>query len=115
MTMYHQLPLRTPIEVDSILYLQGDSNYTSVVFTNGQRLLLSKNIASLLTLLPETLFLRLSKTHAVNTTYLDKMHLKGYSRYAQLNTGQKFEISRRRASEMRKAKKAASFFAKTLQ
>ena len=112
--MYHPLPLRTPIEVETILYLEGDSHYTNIVFANGQRLLLSKNIASLLTLLPETLFVRLSKTHAVNTAYLDKMHLKGYSRYAQLNTGHKFEISRRRASEMRKARKAASFSAKTL-
>lgn len=107
--MYHQLPLRTPIEVENILYLEGVSNYTNVVFANGQRMLLSRNIASLLALLPEALFLRLNKTYAVNTVYLDRVHLKGYSRYVQLRTGHKFDVSRRRAYEMRKAQKNTSY------
>ncbi len=107
--MYHHLPLRTPIDVETILYLEGDGNYTNVVFTNGRRLLLSKNIASLLALLPEALFLRLSKTHAVNTAFMHTVHVKGYSRYVQLSTGHKFDVSRRRACEMRKAQKNTSF------
>lgn len=108
-TMCNLLALRTPIEVETILYLEGDGNYTNVVFTNGRRLLLAKNIASLLALLPETLFLRLSKTHVVNTAYMHAVHIKGYSRYVQLSTGHKFDVSRRRACEMRKAQKTPHF------
>lgn len=100
--MCNLLALRTPIEVNKVLYLEADLNYTTVVFTNGRQLVLSKTIAHLFAGMPETLFVRISKTHVVNVGYVRLMSLKRQQRYVRLSTGQKFEVSRRRATELRK-------------
>jgi two-component system LytT family response regulator len=99
--LYHPT-LRTQLEIDNILYLEADINYTHVVFTDGKRLLLSKNLGFLLTLLPEVTFLRLNKSHAINVTYVHLMKLGRHQRFVRLCTGQEFEISRRRATGIRK-------------
>jgi two-component system LytT family response regulator len=99
--LYHPT-LRTQLEIDNILYLEADINYTHVVFTDGKRLLLSKNLGFLLTLLPEVTFLRLNKSHAINVTYVHLMKLGRHQRFVRLCTGQEFEISRRRAIEIKK-------------
>lgn len=99
--LYHPT-LRTQLEIDNILYLEGESNYTYVVFADGRRLLLSKNVGFLLTLLPEVTFLRLNKSHAINVAYVHLMKLERHQRFVRLCTGQEFEISRRRATRMRK-------------
>lgn len=99
--LYHPA-LRTQLEIDNILYLEAEINYIHIVFVDGRRLLLSKNIGFLLTLLPEVTFLRLNKSHAINVAYMHLMRLERQRRFVRLSTGQEFEISRRRATWMRK-------------
>lgn len=111
--LYHPT-LRTQLEIDNILYLEAETNYTHVVFTDGKRLLLSKNLGFLLTLLPEVAFLRLNKSHAINVAYMHLMKLERHRRFVRLCTGQEFEISRRRARGMQKSHfQKKSLFLKT--
>ncbi|MFN8345970.1 MAG: LytTR family transcriptional regulator DNA-binding domain-containing protein [Spirosomataceae bacterium] len=101
MSMLNHPTLRTPIEKANILYLEAESNYTFVVFVDGKRLLLSRNVGILLTLLPEVTFLRLNKSQAVNAAYVSLMRLKHHQRFVRLSTGHEFKISRRRAAAMK--------------
>ncbi|RDB06230.1 LytTR family DNA-binding domain-containing protein [Runella aurantiaca] len=93
---------------DEILRLEGDRNYTHVLLTDGRKLLFSKTIGYLLELMPEGTMLRISKSHAINPTYLQSIFLRRRQRYVYLTSGEKFEVSRRRAQVMRKQSKQQS-------
>lgn len=90
---------------EEILRLQGDGNYTQVVLADGRKLLLSKTISYLLELMPEGMLLRISKSHAINPVYLESVFLRRRQRYVCLASGEKLEISWRKAREMRKQSK----------
>lgn len=90
---------------EEILRLEGSGNYTQVVLADGRKFLLSKTISYLVGLVPDGMLLRISKSHAVNPVYLESIFLHRRQRYVCLASGEKFEISRRRACEMRKQSK----------
>jgi DNA-binding LytR/AlgR family response regulator len=90
---------------DEILRLEGDRNYTHVLLTDGRKLLFSKTIGYLLERMPEGTLLRISKSHAINPTYLQRIFLRRHHRCVYLTSGEKFEVSRRRAQEMRRLSK----------
>ena len=88
-----------------ILRLEGDRNYTYVLLTNGRKYLFSKTISYLLEQMPEGALWRISKSHAINPTYLKSIFLRSRQRYVYLTSGEKIGISRRKAQEMRKQSK----------
>ena len=57
-----------------IFYLQGDGKYTDIFLTNETRLKTSINLGKLNDELPPESFKRISKTHIINTTYLQKIN-----------------------------------------
>lgn len=93
---------------DEILRLEGDRNYTHVLLTDGRKLLFSKTIGYMLERMPEGTLMRISKSHAINPTYLQSVFLRRHQRYVYLTSGEKFEVSRRRAQEMRRRSKLQS-------
>ena len=90
---------------EEILRLEGDGSYTQVFLINGRKVLLSKTISHLLGLMPDGTLLRISKSHAINPVYLERIFLRSRQRYVCLASGEKLEISRRKACEMRKQSK----------
>lgn len=90
---------------EEILRLEGDRNYTYVVLTDGRKHLFSKTIGYLLGLMPDGMLLRISKSHAINPVYLEDVFLRRRQRYVYLTSGEKLEISRRKAQKMRKESK----------
>jgi two-component system, LytTR family, response regulator len=90
---------------EEILRLEGDGNYTQVVLADGRKFLLSKTISHLLGRIPNGMLLRISKSHAINPVYLESVFLRHRQRYVCLSSGEKLEISRRKATEMRKKSK----------
>lgn len=100
--MTHYFTPRTQLDIDTVLYLEGEGNYTYVVFTDGRRLLLSKSISFLLPRLPADFFLRLSKKHVINVAFLNLVSFKNQERHVRLSTGLELEVSRRRATQMRR-------------
>ncbi|TAE35624.1 MAG: LytTR family transcriptional regulator [Runella slithyformis] len=102
--MFYAISTHTQLELDNVCYLKGMGNYTIIVFAKGKQLILAKSLAHLLARLPEAAFLRVSKTYAINVSCLSKISLKSQNAYARINTGEEFEISRRRAAQLRKRK-----------
>lgn len=96
---------------NEILRLEGDRNYTHVLLTDGRRYLFSKTISHILEQMPEGTLLRISKSHAINPTYLQSIFLRRHHRCVYLTSGEKFEVSRRRAQEMRRQSKQQSSIA----
>lgn len=81
-------------EVDSIQYLKGDINYTSLIYRNGHR----KMIAHTLKRFEESNifegFLRVHRAYLVNPKFIVSVSLKDYS--LELVSGVKLPISRRK-------------------
>ena len=98
----YRIQQKLPIFVEEIAYLEGCGNYTTIHFIDGNRIMLSKNIGLLGSLLSPTEFIRLNKTYLV--------HLKSIVAYqyavpkwlaVQLPNGQWTEVSRRRIKEVK--------------
>lgn len=64
------------VSIDSILYLESDSNYTNFHFADGTKVLVSKTMKEYETQLPTNIFCRIHNSHMINTTYL-KEYIKG--------------------------------------
>ncbi len=82
-------------KVNSILYCEADQNYTKVHTIDGGELLISKPLNAIESLLPETIFYRIHKSHLVNLNYI-----KSYSRtegiHVVLEDGTKLDVATRR-------------------
>ncbi len=80
-------------EIDKILLLKGEDNYTKVIFTEGKELLVSKTLKDFERSLPSELFFRIHKSCIINA-----LHIKEYNRtdggYVTLISGSKHEISK---------------------
>jgi DNA-binding LytR/AlgR family response regulator len=93
---------RTMMALDNIVYVEGDRNYTILYLLNGDKMLLSFTMATALSKLPTDRFIRISKRHAVNVTYLRMVSLHAYNRHVKLSTGQLLPITRRRVSYVKR-------------
>lgn len=72
-----KLPTNSGFELFSvadIVYLEAQSNYTTVYLTNGKTLLIAKTLKHMEALLPVKLFVRIHKSYLVNA-----MHIKSVS------------------------------------
>lgn len=90
------------LAADEIIRFEGEGNYTYVWMADGRKYLFSKTISCLLEMIPEGALIRISKTHAVNPAFLESVFLRCRQRYVCLSSGERLEVSRRRAQQMRK-------------
>jgi two-component system LytT family response regulator len=61
-------------EVENIVHLQSESNYTFVFTSDGAKRLISKNLKEFEDLLPPALFCRVHHSHIVNLNFVKKYH-----------------------------------------
>lgn len=102
LTILHSLPaeaLRLPfpegkrwIPYRSIVACQSEGNYTRFHFRNGTSLLYSRTLGYVLSLLPEGIFPRIHRSHAINRYYIECS--EKYS--VRLMDGSVWTVSRRR-------------------
>lgn len=94
-----RLQLKQPIYVEKIAFLEGCGNYTIVHLLDGSRVLLSKNIGLLNSLLPPGAFVRLNKTYIAN---LKSIKIPEWSKnkllIIKLPNDQLTEVARRRVT-----------------
>ncbi|MDZ4664453.1 MAG: LytTR family DNA-binding domain-containing protein [Bacteroidota bacterium] len=80
-------------EIDRVLILKGEDNYTKVLFTDGKELLVSKTLKDFERSLPSELFFRIHKSCMINA-----QHVKEYNRtdggYVLMIDGSRHEISK---------------------
>ncbi len=88
------------VEVNTIRYLEADSNYTILHLSGLEKIVSSKSLGEFEKVLEPTVFFRIHKSTVINMQYL-----KGFSSYqgyfAILDDNTKLTISRRRFLEFR--------------
>lgn len=82
-------------EVKSIIRCQGESNYTTIYFTNRKPLLVAKTLIEFEELLFDYQFIRVHKAHLVNLQHV-KSFTKNDGGILYLSNGDSVAISRRR-------------------
>lgn len=90
------------VELDSIRFLEADSNYTIFHLSSLDKIISSKSLGEYEKILDPTTFFRIHKSNIINLNFL-----KGFSSYqgyfAVLDDNTKLSISRRRFNEFREA------------
>lgn len=64
------------LEVDDILFIEGDGSYSIVTMHNMVKHTVSKTIKDLNEDLPDSLFIRIHKTYLINKRYLKSLNIK---------------------------------------
>ncbi|OIR14213.1 sensory transduction protein LytR [mine drainage metagenome] len=82
------------IEVDNIVSLQADSNYTIIHMNNMQKLVVTKTLKEFEELLDQTQFTRIHKSYIVNMRYI-KEYSTTDGGIVKMTDGNQWSISRR--------------------
>jgi len=92
------------VNVDDIVFLEADDNYTFIHLQDRQRCLVCKTLKRFEGELCETHFIRCHKSFMINLLFVREIRLTAVNLVC-LTTGEKIPISRRRLSGLRKAMK----------
>lgn len=86
------------VDVDDIIYIEADSNYSVVHFSNKDKITVSKVLREFEELLPGDQFVRIHKSSIINLNHLKEYNSKN-GLQVFLKNGESINISRRRASD----------------
>lgn len=87
------------LHATDILRCMSSNNYTFIYQTNGEKLLVSKSLKEIESILPAHIFCRVHNSHLVNISHISKL-LKGESNVLVMNDGTEVEVSRRKKEEL---------------
>jgi len=85
-------------EIENIMHLQAESNYTLVYIRNKKKMTITKSLKEFEDLLPASIFCRLHHSHIVNLNYITKYY-KGRGGYVELTDGTTVEVSTRKKDD----------------
>ncbi|MBI9065717.1 MAG: response regulator transcription factor [Salinivirgaceae bacterium] len=89
------------VETNEIIHIVGDNNYSNVFLNSGKKKLITKTLKEFETLLTEHGFLRVHKSHLINSKYI-KSYYKNDGGYIILTNDAKIPISRTKKNEILK-------------
>jgi len=90
-----------PIDLDHIIRLQAQSNYTQIyVKDRSKPILVSKTLKSYVEQLDNNHFIRAHQSHLINRDYIDHI-LTSREKYVVLKDGSRIKVSRRRVRELK--------------
>lgn len=81
------------IDVNDIMHIKAESNYSKIFFKNGKTSLVSKPLKHFSVILSESNYLRIHQSHLINTTFI-KSFVKGGTGSIVLKNGTQLPISR---------------------
>ena len=88
------------VNVDELMHLQADDNYTVLFLTNDRKILATRTLGEFEKILESPEFFRIHKSTIINLSFL-----VGYSsfqgNFAELKDGSRLDISRRKLAEFR--------------
>lgn len=87
------------IEVDKIVRLEADSNYTHIFLVGGKKITSAKTLKDYETSLTQNNFFRVHNTHVVNLNHIER-YIKGEGGYVVTTDNVTIEVSRRRKAEL---------------
>lgn len=85
------------LDSDEILYAESDGNYSTIFLTDGQKIVLTKKLKEVNTLLPEDSFFRIHNSYIINLNKI-KAFLKTDG-YVILKSNRKIPVSRQKKSD----------------
>lgn len=88
----------TLIDLDRIVHIEADSNYSVFYLQNNEKITVSKVLKEYEEILPESQFVRVHKSSIVNLHYLQEYNSRNGLELI-LKNGQRIAVSRRRASD----------------
>lgn len=88
--------------MDDIIYLEAESNYTSIYLQSDPRIIVSKVLKDFEELLPSTKFIRIHHSHIINLNHLRK-YLRGEGGQVLMSNGKTLDVARRKKDEFMKA------------
>jgi two-component system, LytTR family, response regulator len=87
--------------IDELVTLEANSNYTNLFFIDGKKVLASKTLKDFEELLPNDTFFRPHHSHIINLKYMSK-YIKGDGGQIELANGMMIDVSRRKKDEFLK-------------
>jgi two-component system LytT family response regulator len=87
------------VNLDQILYLEADKNYTVFYFTDGKQYVASRNLAYFENQLPDQSFFRSHNSYIINLHYVDK-YIRGEGGFVEMSGGKQLEVSRKRKADL---------------
>lgn len=89
-------------DINDIIQLEANSNYTNIYLINNNKITASKTLKEFEELLPEDIFFRTHHSHLINLNYI-KRYIKGDGGQIELQNGRYVDVSRRKKEEFLKA------------
>lgn len=90
------------VQINDIIYLEAESNYTSIYLLAGARIFVSKTLKDFDELLPSTAFIRIHHSFIINKNHMRK-YLKGEGGQVLMSNGKLLDVARRKKDEFMKA------------
>lgn len=97
------------LQLDKIIRLQSDGNYTTFYLINSERYVISRQLKEFEDMMPEQDFFRLHQSHMVNIAFVKKI-LREDGGYAEMEDGSRLPIARRRKDEFIELVRRSSSF-----
>ncbi|HRD05932.1 MAG TPA: LytTR family DNA-binding domain-containing protein [Saprospiraceae bacterium] len=88
-------------ELNELIHLDADSNYTLLYFTENRKILASKTLKEFEDQLGEEQFIRLHNSHLVNIRYISR-YIKGEGGQVVMANGKIIDVSRRKKADLMK-------------
>lgn len=89
-------------DINDVVHLEANSNYTNIFFSNKTKILASKTLKEFEELLPGDIFFRTHHSHLINLNYI-KRYIKGDGGQIELQNGDYVDVARRKKDEFLKA------------
>lgn len=83
------------LDVDQIIFVKSNGNYTHVFSKQNKKYIISKNIGEIEKILPNNLFIRIHNEHVVNINEIVR-YVKGRGGYIILKNNQHLDVAERR-------------------
>jgi two-component system, LytTR family, response regulator len=87
--------------INDIIHLEAQSNYTAIYFVNHSKLLASRTLKDFEELLPPDIFFRTHHSHLINLNYI-KRYIKGDGGQIEMQDGSFATVARRKKDEFLK-------------
>jgi len=89
-------------DINEIVYLEANSNYTNIYLTSKTKITASKTLKEFEELLSPSIFFRIHHSYLINLNFI-KRYIKGDGGQIELQNGAYVDVSRRKKEEFLKA------------
>ena len=90
------------ITISDIIYLEAQSNYTTIILNDSYKLTVSKTLKDFEELLPASVFIRIHHSYIINRNAVEK-YIKGEGGQVLMKNGVILDVARRKKDEFMKA------------